>query len=78
MGAIMTISALAGKPAPKAMLVGLIRLEREYYAGQPDMGDPNQRVIFGTSGHRGLAWDPWPRSRSRRFRRRSILVRRPG
>jgi phosphoglucomutase len=53
MGAIMTISALAGKPAPKAMLVDLIRLEREYYARQPDMGDPNQRVIFGTSGHRG-------------------------
>ena len=52
----MTMSALAGKPAPKGMLVDLIRLEREYYAGQPDMGDPNQRVIFGTSGHRGLAW----------------------
>jgi phosphoglucomutase len=53
MGAIMTISALAGKPAPKAMLVDLIRLEREYYARKPDMGDQNQRVIFGTSGHRG-------------------------
>ncbi len=53
MGAIMTISALAGKPAPKAMLVDLIRLEREYYARKPDMGDPNQLVIFGTSGHRG-------------------------
>ncbi len=53
MGAIMTISALAGKPAPKAMLVDLIRLEREYYARKPDTGDPNQLVIFGTSGHRG-------------------------
>jgi phosphoglucomutase len=52
-GAIMTISALAGKPAPKAMLVDLIRLEREYYARKPDTGDPNQLVIFGTSGHRG-------------------------
>ena len=31
----------------------LARLEREYYARKPDMGDPNQRVIFGTSGHRG-------------------------
>ncbi len=49
----MTISALAGKPAPKAMLVDLIRLEREYYARKPDTGDPNQLVIFGTSGHRG-------------------------
>ena len=31
----------------------LARLEREYYARRPDVGDPNQRVIFGTSGHRG-------------------------
>jgi phosphoglucomutase len=53
MGAIMTISALAGRPAPKEMLVDLTRLEREYYTRQPDMQDPNQRVIFGTSGHRG-------------------------
>ena len=49
----MTISPLAGKPAPKAMLVDLIRLEREYYARKPDTGDPNQLVVFGTSGHRG-------------------------
>jgi phosphoglucomutase len=49
----MTISALAGKPAPKAMLVDLVRLEREYYARKPDTGDPNQLVAFGTSGHRG-------------------------
>jgi phosphoglucomutase len=31
----------------------LPRLEREYYAQRPDVDDPNQRVIFGTSGHRG-------------------------
>ena len=49
----VTISPLAGQPAPKAMLVDLARLEREYYARKPDMGDPDQRVIFGTSGHRG-------------------------
>ena len=49
----MTIADLAGKPAPKAMLVDLTRLAREYYARKPDMGDPNQLVIFGTSGHRG-------------------------
>ena len=49
----MAISPLAGKPAPKEMLVDLARLEREYYARRPDVGDPNQRVIFGTSGHRG-------------------------
>jgi phosphoglucomutase len=49
----MAISPLAGKPAPKEMLVDLARLEREYYERHPDMSDPNQRVSFGTSGHRG-------------------------
>jgi len=49
----MAISPLAGKPAPKDMLIDLARLEREYYACRPDVGDPNQRVSFGTSGHRG-------------------------
>ncbi|HSD50408.1 MAG TPA: phosphoglucomutase (alpha-D-glucose-1,6-bisphosphate-dependent) [Candidatus Methylomirabilis sp.] len=49
----MAVSPLAGKPAPKEMLVDLARLEREYYARRPDLGDPNQLVSFGTSGHRG-------------------------
>ncbi len=49
----MMISALAGKPAPAAMLVDLTQLEREYYARKPDTADPNQLVVFGTSGHRG-------------------------
>ena len=49
----MALSPLAGKPAPKEMLVDLARLEREYYARQPDVTDPNQLVSFGTSGHRG-------------------------
>ena len=49
----VTISPLAGKPAPKSMLVDLARLEREYYERKPDVGDPNQLVGFGTSGHRG-------------------------
>ncbi len=49
----MAISALAGKPATKEMLVDLTRLEREYYERQPDVSDPNQLVNFGTSGHRG-------------------------
>jgi phosphoglucomutase len=47
------ISPLAGKPAPKEMLVDLTRLEREYYQRQPDLADPTQLVSFGTSGHRG-------------------------
>ena len=49
----MAISPLAGKPAPKEMLVDLARLEREYFARQPDLADSAQLVSFGTSGHRG-------------------------
>ena len=49
----MTISPLAGKPAPKEMLVDLARLERDYYERQPDVGNRDQMVSFGTSGHRG-------------------------
>src|SRR6516164_10453498 len=49
----MTISPLAGKPAPKEMLVDLGRLEREYFERKPDLDDPGQLVSFGTSGHRG-------------------------
>ena len=49
----MAISPLAGKLAPKEMLVDLARLERNYYERRPDVGDPNQLVSFGTSGHRG-------------------------
>jgi phosphoglucomutase len=49
----MTISPLAGLPAPKSMLVDVAKLEREYYERRPDLEDPNQMVIFGTSGHRG-------------------------
>ena len=47
------ISPLAGQPAPKEMLIDVSRIEREYHARKPDMDDPNQRVAFGTSGHRG-------------------------
>ncbi|MGH8614023.1 MAG: phosphoglucomutase (alpha-D-glucose-1,6-bisphosphate-dependent) [Gammaproteobacteria bacterium] len=49
----MAISPLAGKLAPKELLVNLVRLEREYYECKPDVEDPNQLVSFGTSGHRG-------------------------
>jgi phosphoglucomutase len=49
----MEISPLAGKPAPRNMLVDLALLEGEYYARRPDVGDPDQLVSFGTSGHRG-------------------------
>src|ERR1700722_9038129 len=49
----MALSPLAGKPAPKEMLVDLNRLEQAYFAGRPDPADPAQCVSFGTSGHRG-------------------------
>lgn len=49
----MTTSPLAGKPAPKDLLVDLGRLESDYYGRVPDAGDAAQRVAFGTSGHRG-------------------------
>jgi phosphoglucomutase len=47
------ISPLAGKPAPKWLLVDVARLEKEYFERRPDLDDPNQLVSFGTSGHRG-------------------------
>lgn len=49
----MTIHPLAGKPAPKELLVDIDTLRREYYARTPDITDRAQRVSFGTSGHRG-------------------------
>jgi len=49
----MPISPLAGKPAPKELLVDPNRLEHEYYERRPDLEDRNQLVSFGTSGHRG-------------------------
>ena len=47
------ISPLAGKPAPKELLVDVAQLKREYFERRPDLDDPNQLVSFGTSGHRG-------------------------
>ena len=45
--------ALAGKPAPTDILIDVGRLTDAYFAKQPDVGDPEQLVSFGTSGHRG-------------------------
>jgi phosphoglucomutase len=47
------ISPLAGRPAPREMLIDVGRLEREYFERHPDPSDPTQGVSFGTSGHRG-------------------------
>jgi len=51
----MTISPLAGKPAPREMLVDPARLEREYFHRRPDPSNRSQMVSFGTSGHRGTS-----------------------
>ncbi|MEO8007865.1 MAG: alpha-D-glucose phosphate-specific phosphoglucomutase, partial [Betaproteobacteria bacterium] len=51
------VSPLAGKPATPAMLVDVPRLITAYYTDVPDAAVPAQRVAFGTSGHRGSAFD---------------------
>ncbi len=49
----MIISPLAGKPAPKELLVDVAHLVKEYFERRPDLQDRTQLVSFGTSGHRG-------------------------
>ena len=49
----MTTSPLAGKPAPPSLLVDVPKLITAYYVEIPDSSIPEQRVAFGTSGHRG-------------------------
>ena len=51
------ISPLAGKPAPRSSLVDIPKLVSAYYSNIPDPAEPAQRVAFGTSGHRGNAFD---------------------
>jgi len=53
----MKTSPLAGKPAQAATLVNVPRLVTAYYGNQPDPSVPGQRVAFGTSGHRGSAFE---------------------
>ncbi len=53
----MNVSPLAGKPAPPDLLVDIPKLITAYYVQQPDPAQANQRVAFGTSGHRGTAFD---------------------
>ncbi|MFZ2237396.1 MAG: phosphoglucomutase (alpha-D-glucose-1,6-bisphosphate-dependent) [Dokdonella sp.] len=51
------ISPLAGKPAPKSILVDVPALLAAYSDIKPDPSDFSQRVSFGTSGHRGSSLD---------------------
>ena len=45
----------AGKPAPREQLIDVVQLRSLYFSGRPDPAVPQQRVAFGTSGHRGSA-----------------------
>ncbi len=51
------ISPLAGQPAPKSVLLDVDKLVAAYFSERPDATVPAQRVAFGTSGHRGSAFD---------------------
>ena len=53
----MKISPLAGKPAPRELLIDVPQLISAYYSEKPDPGDRVQLVSFGTSGHRGVSFD---------------------
>ncbi len=53
----MKVSQLAGKPVDQSQLVDLPRLITAYYSLKPDVSIAAQRVAFGTSGHRGSAFD---------------------
>jgi phosphoglucomutase len=51
------ISPLAGKPAPASLLIDVSKLVAAYFSERPDPTVAAQRVAFGTSGHRGSAFD---------------------
>jgi phosphoglucomutase len=53
----LEVNAAAGKPADPSILVNIPKLVTSYYSLRPDLGDPRQRVVFGTSGHRGSAFE---------------------
>jgi phosphoglucomutase len=53
----MGVDPNAGQPAQASNLVNVPRLITAYYADRPDPAVAEQRVSFGTSGHRGSAFD---------------------
>jgi phosphoglucomutase len=63
----MAVHPLAGKPAPREMLVDVAKLLAAYHDEAPDPAKPEERVAFGTSGHRGSSLD-------RRFNEAHILA----
>ncbi len=54
---LTTVSPLAGEPAPPSLWVDVPRLITAYYIERPDPAVPAQRIAFGTSGHRGSAFE---------------------
>jgi phosphoglucomutase len=53
----MNVSPKAGKPADPSILIDVSELLTAYYSRRPDPSVPAQRVVFGTSGHRGCSLD---------------------
>jgi len=53
----MPVSPFAGKAVDPSILINVPRLVTAYYTGRPDPSVPGQRVVFGTSGHRGCSLD---------------------
>lgn len=53
----VTVSPLAGKPAPNRLLTDIPKLVTAYYSDTPDPSVPAQRIAFGTSGHRGSSFE---------------------
>ncbi|MGT2425610.1 phosphoglucomutase (alpha-D-glucose-1,6-bisphosphate-dependent) [Amnibacterium kyonggiense] len=49
------MSSRAGTPAQSSDLIDVEQLVHAYWNGHPDVADPEQKVVFGTSGHRGSA-----------------------
>jgi phosphoglucomutase len=53
----MKVNPAAGKPADPSILVNVPKLITAYYSVRPDASNPGQQVVFGTSGHRGSAFE---------------------
>lgn len=53
----MNLAPGAGQPAPRQSLIDVARLVTDYFVLSPDPSSPEQRVAFGTSGHRGTSSD---------------------
>jgi phosphoglucomutase len=51
----MPLHPLAGKPAPQSLLINIQKLVTEYFCKVPDVAIAEQKVAFGTSGHRGTS-----------------------